>query len=81
MALTEKVLAWLIAQAVEEYQSLNGEVNEQVHMTWSFAEKGLMTRDEGCVILFGDGSEFQVTVQQSRQPTSWNWDDLEEEKK
>lgn len=33
----------------------------------TFAEAGVMTRNAGLVLRFADGSEFQVTLVQSRQ--------------
>jgi len=34
--------------------------------TSSFAQAGLLTHDEGVVVKMGDGSEFQITVVQSK---------------
>jgi hypothetical protein len=62
--MNEKTLAELIASAIEEYQDQCGEENERVKMTWSFEQKGILTSDEGCVILLENGQEFHITVQE-----------------
>jgi len=36
----------------------------------SFEEAGVLTRDTGLVLTLPDGSEFQVTIQQSRDARS-----------
>lgn len=38
----------------------------QVSRVRGFAEAGLMTRDNGLVLTFSDGSEFQLTIVRSR---------------
>lgn len=39
---------------------------EELHAILSFERAGLMTTDNGLVLTFDDGSEFQVTIVQSR---------------
>jgi hypothetical protein len=66
--MTEREFAEMIAEAVEAHQKEWGDLAGQVSASSSFSDRGLLTCDEGVVIRLEDGSEFQVTVVQSRRP-------------
>jgi hypothetical protein len=51
------------------------EIGGDVRRCVSFAEAGVMTNNHGLVLRFKDGSEFQVTVVQSRGPSPEYLDD------
>ena len=53
--------AWLQSEDEDEDES------PQIETTETFQEAGLLTHDEGVVIELEDGSEFQVTVVQSKR--------------
>lgn len=44
-----------------EHWELAGSNGEIEHVE-SFKESGVLTRDEGLVVRFDDGSEFQITI-------------------
>ena len=51
---------------------LNGELSledtdlEEIRVAQSFNEAGVLSGDEGLVLRMQDGSEFQITIHQSR---------------
>lgn len=51
---------------------LNGELSledtdlEEIRVAQSFNEAGVLSSDEGLVLRMQDGSEFQITIRQSR---------------
>lgn len=51
---------------------LNGELSledtdlEEIRVAQSFNEAGVLSGDEGLVLRMQDGSEFQITIRQSR---------------
>lgn len=51
---------WLLSGLLE-----NSEERPKVR---SFSDAGLLTTDIGLVLKFSDGSEFQLTIVQSREP-------------
>lgn len=44
----------------------DGYDDELVDCAWTFAESGVMTQNDGLVVRMSDGSEFQVTIVQSK---------------
>lgn len=50
---------------VERYEVSDTALDE-IERCQSFSAAGLMTNDDGLVIRMADGSEFQITVRQSR---------------
>jgi hypothetical protein len=41
--------------------------DEQMKTVRTFADAGLMTRDEGLVMRFANGDEFQISIKQSKR--------------
>ena len=39
---------------------------DEVRMVMTYEEAGMLTRDSGLVVKTNDGSEFQITIVQSR---------------
>jgi hypothetical protein len=58
-----------LAETLGDLIDFDDEVRGDVRRCDSFAEAGVMTNNHGLVIRFKDGSEFQVTVVQSRGPS------------
>lgn len=58
--------AWKIQEMIEEaiYEADNDEQN--VRDISSYENAGIMTTDKGLVMRMEDGSEFQITIVQSR---------------
>ncbi len=56
------------AERIAEALYLQDDENEagEIDNILTFAEAGVMTADQGLVVKMTDGSEFQVTVVQSR---------------
>jgi hypothetical protein len=66
-----------LAQTLRELLDERVEEDRETPFRWvrSFAEEGLLTSDEGIVVRFHDGSEFQVSIVASRAPEG-GWDAL-----
>lgn len=47
--------------------SLVEHVLDQVRSAWSFEHVGVMTSNAGLVVSLADGSEYQITIVQSRR--------------
>ncbi|MFA5291926.1 MAG: hypothetical protein WC496_02715 [Phycisphaerae bacterium] len=58
MVINEKMMAETIQQALAE--------QDDVRSVMTYDEAGMLTRNNGLVVRTGDGSEFQITVVQSR---------------
>ena len=48
--------------------TLDEALDEEVRSVRTFEDVGMLTRDHGLVVTMVDGTEFQVTVLQSRGP-------------
>ena len=62
----EKALMATLSEAPGEYTSGEALDVEQVEQIRTFEDSGVLTRNRGLVITMNDGSEFQVTIVQSR---------------
>lgn len=60
---TERELREIVADGLCEYLGASGDVSSRMD---SFAEAGLFTNNEGLVIRFSSGAEFQLTIVRSR---------------
>ena len=58
MSINEKMMAETIQQALAE--------QDDVRSVMTYDEAGMLTRNNGLVVRTRDGSEFQITVVQSR---------------
>lgn len=63
--MTDQDMQSVLQEAVEFYVGHDPH-NPDISIT-SFADAGVLTRNAGLVLRLDDGSEFQVTVVQSRQ--------------
>ena len=43
------------------------DIDQDVKRVQTFEEVGMLTRDHGLVVTMNDGSEFQLTITQSRE--------------
>jgi hypothetical protein len=71
----ERTLAETLRELLEE--RLDDEPGGPFRWVRSFADEGLLTSDEGLVVRFHDGSEFQVSIVASRAPEG-GWDEEDE---
>jgi hypothetical protein len=62
-----EALAVLVADAAEDRVPRRGDDGLHRARVETFADAGVLTRDEGLVIRLGTGSEFQVTVVRSER--------------
>ena len=60
---TEKELARWLEEVI--FDAAHGTEDDGLRIT-SFAEAGLLTADEGVVLRFQDGAEFQLTLVRSQ---------------
>ena len=58
MSINEKMMAETIQQALAE--------QDDVRSVMTYDEAGMLTRNNGLVVRTSDGSEFQITIVQSR---------------
>jgi hypothetical protein len=61
----DEVLAVAIGDIQEENMTMPDEL-EQIIRVATFEEEGILTNDNGCVLRFRNGAEFQITVKQSK---------------
>ena len=61
----ENVLLEIIGEAETDYLNDDGDVIE-IKNACTFEMAGVLTRDKGLVVKLKDGSEFQITITQSR---------------
>jgi hypothetical protein len=69
--MTEQEFRQLLTEVLEtaEFEDSPGNQNWpqlQGHRAESFSDAGFLTRNEGTVITLADGSQFEVTIVQSR---------------
>ena len=62
MTITEKEIVEIISDALY----ITDEEDDIINDTETFDERGLLTHDNGLVVSMRDGTEFQITVKQSR---------------
>jgi hypothetical protein len=58
MIINEKIMTETIQEALAD--------QDDVRSVMTYDEAGMLTRDAGLVVRISDGSEFQITVVQSR---------------
>ena len=63
---TRRFERWL-TDAIEEHGDRNDPPARRVADVEDFVQAGMLTMDRGLVVRFVDGSEFQVTLVQSRR--------------
>ena len=64
-AIMQDVLLEIIGEAETDYLNKDDDCIE-IKDVQTFEFAGLMTRDKGLVVKLKDGSEFQITIAQSR---------------
>ena len=62
-----RALMATVSEAPDDYTSGEALDVEQVARVETFEEVGILTNDAGLVVTMKDGSEFQLTVVQSRR--------------
>ena len=62
-----KALLATVSEAPDDYTSGEALDVEQITRVETFEEVGMLTNDAGLVVTMKDGSEFQLTVVQSRR--------------
>ena len=62
-----KTQSYDTAKLQDELQELVSDNIAPEYAVQNFDEAGLMTHDDGLIITMEDGSEFQVTIVQTRQ--------------
>ena len=62
----EHALMATISEASVDYKSDEALDIEQVRRVQTFEEAGILTRNRGLVVTMTDGTEFQITVVQSK---------------
>ena len=63
----ERALMMTLAEAPDDYKTDEALNIEQVRSVRTFEDVGVLTGNRGVVVTLTDGSEFQLTVVQSRQ--------------
>ena len=62
----EDALNLLISGELDLVDTALGEVSNSLSNIKTYAEAGILTRDSGLVLRMEDGSEFQITIKQSK---------------
>lgn len=62
----QKALMATLSEAPDDYKSGEALDIEQVRSVRTFQDVGMLTTDAGLLITMKDGSEFQITIVQSR---------------
>lgn len=55
-----------LGQLVEDHAGIDGAV-DQIRGTRTYREAGMLTYDDGLVVMMRDGSEFRMTIHQVRR--------------
>ena len=63
----ERALMMTLAEAPDDYKTGEALDIEEVKSVRTFADVGVLTGNRGVVVTMKDGSEFQLTIVQSRQ--------------
>ena len=64
--MNEQVIMEALQLLLVERYEVSDTALDEVERCSSFSEAGLLTNDEGLVLRMADGSEFQITIRQSR---------------
>lgn len=64
--MNEKVIREALEMLLIGELSLEDTALDEARSILPFGEAGVLTRDEGLVLKMADGTEFQITVRQSR---------------
>ncbi len=64
-AILDEVLAVAIGDIQEENMTMPDEL-EQIIRVATFEEEGILTSDNGCVLRFKTGEEFQINITRSK---------------
>jgi len=62
----EHALMATLSEAPDDYKSDEALDIEQVRRVQTFEDAGMLTRDRGLVVTMTDGTEFQITIVQSK---------------
>lgn len=62
----ENQLMELLSETDFTFESERDDVEVEVVEVDSFEDKGILTKNVGVVLKFSDGSEFQITINQSK---------------
>ena len=66
--MTERQMKSLLMDLLEDDEVVDDYSGHKVMRVRDFQDAGLLTRNKGLVVKMVDGSEFQITIVQSRRP-------------